>query len=210
MVGSRITSSSNPTQVLSMTINRSPNFNRKAIIVLPKAIRDKLRNHKPLRLVDRPSPVCAGDVRRAESGGEERLVVILKVQEDRRNAQITLVHPYTEYTTSADVVVGPSVSNVPFPLVVQAGIRGVVWLSELGPLVARVPAEVVDMCLSSEPLDPDLAGIWVGPNEVAGLWIGPPMTGPLDARFAFKESEYKSLTRLTADCTAFALSEIGD
>ena len=176
--------------------------------MLPQAIINKLRNRKPLRL-PKDRQVCAGDIRRAESGGEERLVVILKVQQGR-NAQITLVHPYCEYTTSADVVVEPSVSNVPYPLVIQAGIRGVVWLSELGPLVASVPAEVVDMCLSSEPLDPDLAGIWVGPNEVAGLWIGPKMTGPLDARFAFKESEYGSLSRLTADCTAFALSEIGD
>ena len=165
-------------------------------MAVPTIIKDKLKAWKPLVSVT-DTPIRVGDVRRAESGGQERLVVVLRVQQDRKNAQVTIVHPYTEYATSADVVVEPSVSNLSFPLVVQAGMRGVVWLNDLGPLITSVPSEVVSICTSPAAKTPTLAG----------LSSGPKMTGPLDARFVFKQSEHESLSRLTADCTASALSE---
>ena len=165
-------------------------------MAVPTIIKDKLKGWKPLVSVT-DTPIRVGDVRRAESGGQERLVVVLRVQQDRKDAQVTIVHPYTEYATSADVVVEPSVSNLSFPLVVQAGMRGVVWLNDLGPLITSVPSEVVSICTSPAAKTPNLAG----------LSSGPPMTGPLDARMTFKNSEHESLSRLTADCTASALSE---
>lgn len=169
-------------------------------MAVPTIIKDKLKGWKPLVSVT-DTPIRVGDVRRAESGGQERLVVVLRVQQDRKNAQVTIVHPYTEYATSADVVVEPSVSNLSFPLVVQAGMRGVVWLNDLGPLITSVPAEVVAICLSP-------AKLWsLNQDYKMGLSSGPPLTGPLDARMTFKNSEHESLSRLTADCTASALSE---
>ena len=100
--------------------------------MIPQLIRDKANSRTPLvRRLD--GPVCAGDVRRVESGGEQRLVLVLKVQQDRNNAQITLIHPYDEYATSADVVVDSSISGELYPIVVQAGMRGVVWLNDLEP-----------------------------------------------------------------------------
>jgi hypothetical protein len=164
--------------------------------MIPQLIRDKVNSLTPLvRRLD--GPVCVGDVRRVESGGEQRLVVVLKIQQDRSNAQVTIIHPYYEYATSADVVVQSSVSDVPFPMVVQAGMRGVVWLNDLGPLITSVPSEVVAICLSPAKLVP----------TGAGLSSGPPLTGPLDARSDFKNSECESLSRLCADCTSSALEE---
>ena len=162
--------------------------------MIPEAIQLRLADRTPVRpRADRS--ISAGDVRRAESGGEERLVVVLRVNSERENAEVTLIHPYTEYATGADVVVEPSVSGTSFPVVVQAGMRGVVWLKDLGRLVADVPPEVVAICL---------APAMRLPNGI-GLSSGPPMTGPLDARMAFKDSEGSSLARLCAECTAAAL-----
>ena len=164
--------------------------------MIPQLIRDKANSRTPLvRRLD--GPVCAGDVRRVESGGEQRLVLVLKVQQDRNNAQITLIHPYDEYATSADVVVDSSISGELYPIVVQAGMRGVVWLNDLEPIITSVPSEVVAICLSPAKLVP----------TGAGLSSGPPLTGPLDARWDFKNSECESLSRLCADCTSSALEE---
>ena len=138
----------------------------------------------------------AGDVRRAGgSGGEERLVLVLKVQPGRSNAQVTLVHPYPEYATEKDVLVDPAVSGVAYPLVVEAGMRGIVWLRDLGPLVVALPSEVVTICLRPNTSVP------TGP----GLSVGTRYCGALDARAYFKQHEYASLSRLCADCTAAAL-----
>jgi hypothetical protein len=165
-----------------------------AMTPLPSA----LRRHVALRGTQQPPedrPVSVGDVRRAASGGEERLVVVLAVNPERENVQVTLVHPYAEWATSGDVVVEPAASGVRYPLVVQATMRAVVWAGDLGPLVADVPAEVVAICLAPA----------MRPPEGVDLSSGPRLTGQLDARWDFKMSELGSLSRLSADCTAAAL-----
>lgn len=164
--------------------------------MIPESIQRRLSLRTPGRpRADRP--IGSGDIRRAFSGGEERLVLVLKVNPRRENAQVTLVHPYPEYATDNDVVVEPSVSGVSYPLVVEAGMRGVVWLKDLDRLVARLPLEVVDACRSSRMVIP----------SGTGLSVGPAYNGPLEARAEFKTAERASLARLCADCTSAALDD---
>ena len=162
--------------------------------MIPDAIQRRLAERTPPRpRADRA--IAAGDIRRAESGGEERLVLVLKVNSGREDAQVTLIHPYPEYATESDIIVDPSVTGLSYPAVAQTGLRGIVWLKDLGRLVATVPAEVVHCCLSPRPSE--LSG--------PGLTAGTTFAGPLAARADFKNSERASLARLTADCTEAAL-----
>jgi len=162
--------------------------------VIPEAIQRRLAERTPPRpRADRA--IASGDIRRAESGGEERLVLVLKVNSGREDAQITLIHPYSEYATESDIIVDPSVTGLSYPVVVQTGMRGVVWLKDLGRLVASAPAEVVHSCLSPYPSE----------LSEPGLTAGTAFTGPLEARADFKNSERGSLARLSADCTEAAL-----
>ncbi len=162
--------------------------------MIPEQIKQRLENRTELRpRADRS--IAPGDIRRVESGGESRLILVLTVNTARENAQVTLVHPYQEQATGADILVDRSVSDVTYPIVVEAGMRGVIWLKDLGRLVASLPAEVVAACLS--PRMPALTG--------DGLSTGTAFGGPLDARAAFKDAERRSLARLCADSTAAAL-----
>ena len=161
-------------------------------------IPEQLQQQVAERFVSSPRAdraIASGDIRRVESGGESRLVLVLAVNAARENAQITLVHPYVEQATAADIVVDREISQVTFPIVVQTGMRGVAWLKDFGRLVTSLPAEVVAACLS--------------PRAVAvsreGLSTGTAFGGPFDARAAFKESERASLARLCDDSTAAAL-----
>lgn len=154
------------------------------------------------RLADRTAPrpradraITSGDIRRVESGGESRLVLVLAVNPAGENAQITLVHSYPEQATGADIVVHPSASDLTYPIVVEAGMRGVIGSLDLGRFVTSLSAEVVAACLS--PRMPVLTG--------EGLSTGTDFGGPLDARSAFKDAERRSLARFCADSTAAVL-----
>lgn len=148
---------------------------------VPEPIRRRLAGWVPPRPpVDRP--VAPGDVRRMTSGGVDRLVAIVGVPA-HVGAQVALIHPYPEYATGDDVVVDPSVTGVRYPIVVQPGVRGVVRLTNLGPLVATVPDEVVSACVASRPVA----------LTSAGLYAGTAFTGPLEARAAFKAGERATL-----------------
>ena len=129
----------------------------------------------------------AGQLWRAESGGEARLVLVLAVNDD--SVQITTIHPYPEYATSNDIVVEPDVSGVRYPFVVQAAIRGAVFASELDTYITTVSDEVVRLCLAPLPVKP--TGM--------GLSTGTPLLGPVDSRRTFKVHEIESLARLTAN-----------
>ena len=162
--------------------------------MIPDRIQKKLAT-RTLGVPRAEREVRVGDVRRAVSGGEERLIVVLSVQAQRETAQVTLVHSYPEYATSSDIIVDSSISGLTYSLVVQAGMRGVVWLKDLGRIVSEVPAEVVAACLA--PRAVELAH--------PGLAVGTVYTGPLDARAEFKSRERESLARLCADSTTAAL-----
>lgn len=162
--------------------------------MIPEQIRKRLAE-RTLSAPRAERDVRAGDVRRAVSNGVERLVVILAVNAQNETAQVTLVHSYPEYATASDIIVDSSVSGLSFSLVVEAGMRGVVWLKDLGRIVAEVPPEVVTACFA--PRSVELVSL--------GLASGTVFTGPLDARADFKSSERESLARLCADSTSAAL-----
>ncbi len=162
--------------------------------MIPEQIARRLdEQRRPSPRADRP--ISRGDLRRAVSGGESRLVLVLDVNTVLENAQVTLVHPYPEYATGSDIVIDPSVSEVAYPVVVQTGLRGVVWLKDLGRLVSRLPMAVVDASLSPRTV----------PVTGEGISAGTTFEGPLDARADFKASERNSLARLCADCTGTVL-----
>lgn len=162
--------------------------------MIPEAIQRRLADReRPRPRADRD--IRPGDIRRAASGGVERLVLVLKVNPARENAQVTLVHATPDDATSADLVIEPSVAGTTFPIVVEAAMRGVVWVKDLGRLVTEVPRGVVDACLSPAQ------GLPAGD----GMWTGLAMEGPLDARWAFKESERETLAQLCSSCTEASL-----
>jgi hypothetical protein len=162
--------------------------------MIPDSVLRKLAERtQPKPRADRA--IVAGDIRRAESGGEERLVLVLKVNSDREDAQITMLHPYPEYATESDIIIDPSVTDLTFPVVAQTGLRGVVWLKDLGRLISSAPVEVLNSCLGPRPRE--LSG--------PGLTAGTTFAGPLEARADFKSSELASLARLSGDSTEAAL-----
>lgn len=162
--------------------------------MIPERVKQRLESRVPPRpRADRS--IAPGDIRRVDSGGESRLVLVLAIDSGSQVAQITLVHPYLEQATSADIVVDPSVSEVSYPIVVEAAMRGVVWLKDLDRLVTVLPAEVVAACL--QPRTTALTG--------DGLSAGTAFGGPLDARATFKDSERALLARITEDCTTTVL-----
>ena len=162
--------------------------------MIPDLIKKRLADRTPPRpRADRA--ITSGDIRRVESDGESRLVLVLAVNPARENAQVTLIHSYPEQATGDDIVVDPSVSDLTYPIVVEAGMRGVIRSLDLGRLVTSLPSEVVAACLS--PRMPALTG--------GGLSTGTAFGGPLDARSAFKDAERRSLARLCADSTAAVL-----
>jgi len=163
--------------------------------VISDRVKRQLATREPARVrADRE--IRPGDVRRASSSGETRLVVVLAVNASRESAQISLLHPYSEQATAADIVVDQSISGVNFPIVVQTAMRGVVWMKDLERLITELPAEVVSACLKSD-----------NTTEFSseGLSAGSTFGGPLDARAAFKNSERDSLARLCSSSTAAML-----
>ena len=152
----------------------------------------RARATKPVHHAPKNREPRAGDLRLVTSGGATRLVLVVKVHCDLGFARISLTHTYREYATNNDVIVEPSVSQAPYPVVVEPGLAGVVWLNEIGPLVATVPHEVVNACLV--PRRVELTG--------PGLSCGLALFGPLDARYEFKEHELHELATLCASCTS--------
>jgi hypothetical protein len=160
------------------------------IAVIPEVVREELkRRRRPSPRADRP--IRAGDLRRCDSAGESRLVLVLKVIPERETVQVTLIHSLPEYATANDVVLDPSLTGLTYATIAQGDLRGVVWLRDLGRLVAQVPQSVVTTCLTGRR-----------PSGSGSLPAGLRLAGPLDARWDFKVAERESLARLCADCTS--------
>ena len=140
--------------------------------------------------------IMPGGVYRCSAGGIDRLVLVLGVNRLRSIAQVTLVHPYMEWATDADVIIDTPAGG--YPLVIQTDLRSIVWLKDLGSRCAaaiEVPSEVVNACLDPLAVIP------------AGMATGSTLRGALDARWAFKEQERQDLSTLSEDCIVAALAE---
>lgn len=174
--------------------------------MIPEAVERRLRSYRRPRSRASSEVIASGDIRatRARDGSEERLVLVLAVDGSRNIAQVTLVHPYVEYATDHDMVLDHEASGLGFRVVVEADLRGSVWLVDLDRRLSNLPRAVVEACLDPERVFPDLRGVASGAE----------VFGPLDDRYEFKRLERESLAAVCAECTSALLDgldmEVGD
>ena len=83
---------------------------------------------------------------------------------------------------------------VGWDVVVQADLRGVVWVSQVGRRVGRLSAATL-----ADASDLVVSGRASAPS---GVRVGPVLGGPADRRWAFKAGEGRALDRLARACTA--------
>lgn len=142
-----------------------------------------------------PAQAVEGDLRTigpaAHSQADQRLGLVLRVDTAGEFAEVLLVHTAPEMATDRDLILGPDEASAPYSTVVQADLRGAVWLSQLGErlgYMAEVPLAVAEVASGA-------------PGSPARQAHGIPLAGPLDQRWRFKASEGVALRALAADCT---------
>jgi len=114
--------------------------------------------------------------------------VFVLSEPNKRNKSVivALSHPYTEYATSSDIILNPSASGLSYALVVELGVIGVVFSSQLD----QTPLGRVSN--TAQKLAPR------GTNTM----------GFFDARLLFKKKEREDLYQLTQKCTNYILQEL--
>lgn len=167
------------------------------------ALRETPSAPGPDRAVMARSGVRRGDLRFARGAPgeprEPRLVLVLSVDSQLDFAEVLLVHTATEMACEMDLVMPTSVSGVPYDVVVQTDLRGVVWTLQLGPAVGWLD-EVVISALGGDATSPDGGA---APQLRGGLQ----MAGPADPRWGFKREEGAALRVLSRDCTSALIDE---
>jgi hypothetical protein len=133
--------------------------------------------------------ITKGDIRPINNGSLDRLVLVLKVDEDSNTCQFTLVHSYVEFATEFDIIVEPEVTQLRYSLVVETDLRGSVSTTKLGKRIATVPSSIVSACYEDS----------INLVETSEVFVGPPMLGPLDARWDFKVEEGNTIRLLSAE-----------
>jgi hypothetical protein len=93
----------------------------------------------------------------------------------------SLIHSYPELATKSDFVV---YDICPYPIVVQSGIIGCFWHSQIDSIICSLPKNWQD-------------------HSYRGL----SMQGAFDSRIVFKSSEIRRLHTFTSDCTGELLKD---
>ena len=172
-------------------------------MTVPQTIREELSRWDPAELVGNPLPISRGHIRRLAEGPRadepvERLVLVLRVDDRRDFTEIMFAHPYAELATGTDLVVPAEHSGLAYQVVVETDVRGVVWLTQVGPLVGVLNQTALEsvgaVALGEDPASRTL---------VTGL----PLRGRFDQRWDFKAAEGSALRTLAADCTASLLDD---
>ena len=145
-------------------------------------------NRVPRRTTPQSRPVARGDVRRLQNLSNPRLVLVLAVDTGTQTAQYTLLHSYTEFATEADVIVTPALSALPYDLVVQTDLRGVISTKEINDLIAVLPERIVRACFAVPAAFES--------DETA--FSGPAQPGLLDALWDFKIAEGNTIRDLSS------------
>ena len=145
-------------------------------------------NRVPRRTTPQSRPVARGDVRRLQNLSNPRLVLVLAVDTGTQTAQYTLLHSYTEFATEADVIVTPALSALPYDLVVQTDLRGVISTKEINDLIAILPERIVRACFAVPAAFES--------DETA--FSGPAQPGILDALWDFKIAEGNTIRDLSS------------
>ena len=170
-------------------------------MTVSQTIQEALSGWAPSGPVGNPLPISRGQIRRLTEGAQadervERLALVLRVDERRDYAEIMFVHPYAELATGTDLVVPSEHSRVAYRVVVETDVRGVVWLTQVGPLVGILDQTALE-AVGAVALGEDPA-----PRS---LVVGLPLRGRFDRRWDFKATEGSTLRILAADCTASLL-----
>lgn len=119
-----------------------------------------------------PTALTAGTIAvAAHADGERHLVHIYKTHDT--HLQIEACHPYTEYATSDDHIHWGACR---YPVVVQHGLRGIIDHHQILAVVGHLAASTTNS-------------------------TGPRLTGPFDARWAFKAAEGNRLRKLCREAT---------
>lgn len=170
---------------------------------LAAALREPAPRPAPAPAVVASSRVQRGDLRFARGFPgeplEPRLVLVLSVDSQLDFADVLLLHTAAEMACELDLVVPTSVSGVPYEVVVQTDLRGVVWTLQLGPAVGRLGDNVLSV-LGRDATSSDS-------GAPAELHSGLQMAGPADPRWGFKREEGAALRALSRDCTDALLDE---
>ena len=170
-------------------------------MTVPQTIRDALSGWDTAGTVGNPLPVSRGQIRRLAEGAQaeervERLALVVRVDKCREFAEIMFVHPYAELATGTDLVVPAEHSTVAYQLVVETDVRGVVWLTELGPRAGVLDHTALEA----------VGAVALGENPASrSLVAGVPLRGRFDRRWEFKAAEGSALRILAAECTAWLL-----
>src|SRR5262245_34060092 len=98
---------------------------------------------RPAVRADTAARVQRGDLRvasgpSADSDARSRIVFVLHVDERQRIASVALVTNEVDLATSADRVLRPDSTGLPYAVMVEPDVVGPVWGRQLGPLLARV------------------------------------------------------------------------
>ena len=170
-------------------------------MTVPQTIREELSRWGPAESVSNPLPVSRGQIRRLTEGPQadervERLVLVLRVDGRRDFAEIMFAHPYVELATGTDLVVPAEHSRLAYQVVVETDVRGVVWLTQVGPLVGVLDQTALEA----------VGAVALGEDPASrSLVAGPPLRGRFDQRWDFKAAEGSTLRILAAECTASLL-----
>lgn len=169
---------------------------------LPATLRDALSRPgraTPTRRAE--GPVSRGDLRFARPtegpGPGARLVLVTAVHAAGGYVEVALVHPYPEMACGLDAVVDGDGAGVPYRVVVETDLLGVLWAHQLGAAVGRLrPAVMHELRRVIAERDAEDR-----PGVRCGLRLG----GPVDPRWRFKYDEGEDLTALAGPCTATLL-----
>ena len=140
-----------------------------------------------------------GEIRVLESmdGGElaPRIVVVAAADADAGTASVVLTTNELELATSSDLVVVPEETGLPYPVLVETDIVSEAWAVQLSTKVGRLS---VDTAQRDALLRGDMEQLDAGRR-------GLPILDRSDSRWAWKESEVRSLQALAAPCVAHLL-----
>jgi hypothetical protein len=144
---------------------------------------------------DAPAAPQVGDLRLAlgtESAEiEPRLVFVVGVDRSRGVAEVALASNESDLASDSDVIVTRDQSGLPFDLVIEVGIRGRVWLSQIGRLVTKIPfplSEVVRRAAVS------IRGVTAEYQHIVRA------SDPQDQRVLFRMEERASLEAIADRC----------
>lgn len=118
------------------------------------------------------------------------LVLVTDFDETTQSLTVTLLSPYVEFGSNADLVLSGAVIGRTYDLLVESDIFGYLWVVQLDRRIGRVDDDVLD-ALSALRED----------RAVDHPVAGPPVVGRDDPRWDFKVRELRRLQSLTGDCT---------